>query len=72
MRCESNGDEWATGGEGEQGLMQIHPRWHRDATYDPLGNLMAAARISDYGRTFDAWDGPTPGRGEHRANGGGC
>lgn len=71
MTCESGGNPNATGGAGERGLMQIHPI-HADSTYDPRGNLAAAARISDYGRTFSAWDGPTPGRGEAWAAGAPC
>ena len=55
IQCESSGDPWATGSQGEQGLLQIHPRWHPDATYDPEGNLRAAYRISNGGRDFSAW-----------------
>lgn len=55
MHCESRGDPNATGAAGEMGLMQIHPRWHADATYDPLGNLLAAYRISGGGRDWSAW-----------------
>jgi hypothetical protein len=55
MRCESNGDPWATGAQGEVGLMQIHPRYHADATYDPEGNLRAAYRISRGGADWSAW-----------------
>lgn len=71
MTCESGGNPMATGGALERGLMQIHPI-HADSTYDPAGNLRAAARISDYGRTFAAWDGPTPGRGDSWAAGAPC
>jgi len=55
MACESNGNQDATGAAGEMGLMQIHPRWHPDATYDPTGNLLAAYRISGGGASFGAW-----------------
>jgi soluble lytic murein transglycosylase-like protein len=55
MQCESGGNRWATGSQGEMGLMQIHPRWHADATYDPTGNILAAYRISGGGRDFSAW-----------------
>jgi hypothetical protein len=55
MRCESGGNPGATGGSGEMGLMQIHPRWHPDATYDPYGNLLAAYRISGGGTSWGAW-----------------
>ena len=53
--CESDGDPNKTGAEGEMGLLQIHPRWHHDATYDPLGNLLAAYRISAGGTNWSAW-----------------
>lgn len=55
MWCESRGDPNATGAAGERGLMQIHPRWHYDATYDPEGNLRAAYRISSGGTDWSAW-----------------
>lgn len=55
MACESNGDPWATGAAGERGLLQIHPRYHADATYDPEGNLRAAYRISNGGQSWAAW-----------------
>lgn len=53
--CESDGDPNKTGAEGEMGLLQIHPRWHHDATYDPLGNLLAAYRISAGGTDWSQW-----------------
>lgn len=68
MQCESHGDPNATGAVGERGLLQIHPI-HSDSTYDPEGNLRAAFRISDGGRTFAAWAG---GRGDAWAAGSGC
>jgi hypothetical protein len=55
MNCESSGNVNATGSAGEMGLMQIHPRWHPDATYDPIGNLRAAYRISGGGTSWGAW-----------------
>ncbi len=55
MWCESRGDPNATGAAGERGLLQIHPRWHYDATYDPEGNLRAAYRISSGGTDWSAW-----------------
>jgi len=55
MWCESRGNPNATGAAGEMGLMQIHPRWHADATYDPEGNLRAAYRISSGGTDWSAW-----------------
>lgn len=55
MACESGGNPNVTGAAGEMGLMQIHPRWHSDATYDPLGNLLAAYRISSGGTDWSAW-----------------
>lgn len=55
MWCESRGDPNATGAAGEMGLMQIMPRWHPDATYDPEGNLRAAYRISSGGTDWSAW-----------------
>ncbi len=54
MRCESGGNPNATGAAGERGLMQIHPL-HRDSTYDPAGNLLAAFRISGGGTSWGAW-----------------
>jgi hypothetical protein len=54
-RCESGFRPNATGSQGEMGLWQIHPRWHSDATYDPLGNAKAAYRISDGGTDWGAW-----------------
>jgi hypothetical protein len=53
--CESRWNPDATGAEGEQGLFQVHPRWHPDATYDPLGNALAAFRISSGGIDWSAW-----------------
>lgn len=55
MDCESEGDPNATGAQGEMGLMQLHPKWHSDATYDPYGNLVAAYRISSGGTDWSAW-----------------
>jgi hypothetical protein len=55
MQCESHGDPNETGAAGEMGLMQIHPDFHYDATYDPYGNLVAAYRISSGGTDFSAW-----------------
>lgn len=55
MSCESNGDPNAVGAQGELGLFQVHPRWHSDATLDPLGNVRAAYRISNGGRDWSAW-----------------
>lgn len=55
MQCESGGNPNATGAQGERGLLQVHPRWHPDATYDPEGNLRAAYRISNGGRDWSAW-----------------
>lgn len=54
MDCESGGHWDATGSAGERGLLQIHPL-HYDSTYDPLGNIQAAYRISSGGRDFSAW-----------------
>mgnify|MGYP000966845867 FL=1 len=55
MQCESGGNPNATGAQGERGLMQIHPRWHPDSTYDPAGKLQAAYRISNGGGDWSAW-----------------
>ena len=55
MQCESGGNPNATGAQGEMGLLQVHPRWHRDASYDPEANLRAAYRISGGGVSFSAW-----------------
>ena len=53
--CESKFSPNATGAAGEVGLFQVHPRWHPDATYDPLGNVKAAYRISAGGYDYSAW-----------------
>lgn len=53
--CESKWSPGATGAQGERGLWQIHPRWHPDSTYDPLGNARAAYRISGGGYDWSAW-----------------
>lgn len=71
MACESGGNPNATGGAGERGLFQIHPS-HADSTYDPEGNIRAAARISANGYQTGAWDGPFPGRGRAWFNGHPC
>ncbi len=55
MACESGGNPLAVGAAGELGLYQIHPRWHPDATTDPIGNIAAAYRISNGGRDWSAW-----------------
>lgn len=52
--CESRYNPNATGAEGERGWFQIHPT-HADSTYDPLGNVLAAYRISVGGTTWTAW-----------------
>lgn len=54
MDCESKGLQNATGRAGERGLFQIHPI-HHDSTYDPLGNVLAAYRISSGGADWSAW-----------------
>lgn len=53
--CESRWRPWATGAESEMGLWQIHPAYHADATYDPLGNARAAYRISAGGTDWSQW-----------------
>lgn len=54
MQCESGGNPNATGSQGERGLMQI-ALVHADSTYQPLGNLQAAYRISAGGTNWNAW-----------------
>lgn len=54
IQCESKGDSSATGAAGERGLFQIHPV-HPDSTYDPLGNVRAAYRISGGGQNWTSW-----------------
>ena len=53
--CESGWDPDATGAQGEMGWFQVHPRYHHDATYDPLGNTLAAYRISSGGTDWSQW-----------------
>ena len=53
--CESRWNPNATGSQGERGLFQVHPWYHGDATYDPLGNVVAAYRISEGGTNWWAW-----------------
>ena len=55
IQCESGGNPWAIGYEGEMGLFQIHPYWHPAATFDPEGNARAAYRISRGGTDWSAW-----------------
>ncbi len=55
IACESRGNPDATGLVGEVGLVQIHPFYHADATYDPAGNLRAAYRISAGGQDLGPW-----------------
>ena len=52
--CESRWSPNATGGASEKGLFQIHPI-HFDSTYDPLGNAVAAYRISSGGYDWTSW-----------------
>lgn len=52
--CESKWSPNATGAAGERGLAQIHPI-HHDSTFDPLGNMLAAYRISSGGYDWSAW-----------------
>lgn len=53
--CESRWRVDAVGSEGEMGLFQIHPYWHSDATFDAVGNVRAAMRISNGGSNWWAW-----------------
>lgn len=53
--CESGWNSNATGSQGEMGWFQVHPRWHADATLDPVGNVAAAVRISEGGTNWGAW-----------------
>lgn len=55
IQCESGGRADATGAQGEMGLLQIHPRFHPDASYDPEANIRAAYRISGGGYDTSAW-----------------
>lgn len=52
--CESSWVENATGLAGERGWFQIHPA-HFDSTYDPIGNIAAAERISKGGTDWSPW-----------------
>jgi hypothetical protein len=54
-RCESGFRPWATGPFGERGFWQIHPAYHPDSTYDPLGNAEAMVRISGGGVDWSPW-----------------
>lgn len=53
-QCESGLNQYATGAAGERGIFQIHPI-HNDSTYDYLGNVRAAYRISGGGVNWGAW-----------------
>lgn len=53
--CESGWNPNVTGAQGERGYFQIHPAYHHDSTYDPVGNVAAAVRISGGGASWSAW-----------------
>lgn len=52
--CESGWNSNATGAAGERGWFQI-ALVHADSTYDPVGNVTAAVRISGGGANWSAW-----------------
>jgi hypothetical protein len=44
IRVESKFDERAVGSSGEIGLLQLHPRWFADATFDVEQNIELGVR----------------------------
>jgi hypothetical protein len=58
--AESGGQQYATGGVGEEGYWQINPV-NGDATYNPYGNARAAIYLSDDGTNWGPWTTYTEG-----------
>jgi LysM repeat protein len=59
--AESGGNQYATGGVGEEGYWQINPVNGSLATYDPLGNAQAAVTLSGNGSNWSPWTTYTSG-----------
>ena len=59
--AESGGNQYATGGVGEEGYWQINPVNGSLATYDPLGNAKAAVQLSGNGSNWSPWTTYTSG-----------
>lgn len=59
--AESGGNQYATGGAGEEGYWQINPVNGPLATYDPLGNAKAAVQLSGNGSNWSPWTTYTSG-----------
>jgi len=59
--AESGGNQYATGGVGEEGYWQINPVNGPLATYDPMGNARAAVQLSGNGSNWSPWTTYTSG-----------
>ena len=59
--AESGGNQYATGGVGEEGYWQINPVNGPLATYNPLGNAQAAVQLSGNGSNWSPWTTYTSG-----------
>lgn len=53
--AESGGNQYATGGVGEEGYWQINPVNTGMATYDPIGNAQSAIALSGNGTNWSPW-----------------
>lgn len=52
IRVESKFDPKAVGSSGEIGLMQLHPRWFADASFDIRKNISAGVRHLAWSRKY--------------------
>ena len=59
--AESGGNQYATGGVGEEGYWQINPVNGPLATYNPMGNAQAAVQLSGNGSNWSPWSTFTSG-----------
>lgn len=59
IQQESGGNPYAVGKIGEQGLMQLTPKYYPDVNrFDPRSNIMAGTKsLSDYYKRFGDWRG---------------
>ncbi len=59
IQQESGGNPYAVGKVGEQGLMQLTPKYYPDVNrFDPRSNIMAGTKsLSDYYKRFGDWRG---------------